>query len=91
MAPTLNDGDYILIKKPRSARAGFLKLRSIYVLHHDQFGVIVKRLTEITHNGLKFTGDNPHSTSSDRLGLVQHNQIMGRAMIAITPSGLKKL
>ncbi|CAM3791422.1 hypothetical protein LIHA111178_08925 [Litorimonas haliclonae] len=89
MSPTLVNGDYILSKKPRSQkklRAGF-----IYVLEHDRLGRLVKRLNRRDESGLWFAGDNPHSTPSEKIGVQPFDAVTGRALLAITPKGLRRL
>ena len=89
MFPTLENGDYILIKNPRSQK----KLRPgfIYVLNHDRLGRLVKRLNRLDEFGLWFSGDNPHSTPSEKIGAQPYDAITGRAILAITPKGLRRL
>lgn len=87
MSPTLKNGDYILIKKkPRSFRSGF-----IYVIMHERLGRIVKRLQSKEGESLLFEGDNPASTSSRNIGVIKPTSVVGRALFAITPKGIKRL
>jgi len=86
MEPTLSDGDYIVITKPRRVRPGF-----IYVLQHERLGRIVKRLDHIEDDRCKWSGDSLESTESDRIGLTSTDCILGQARLAITPRGLKKI
>ena len=87
MFPALMNGDYILIKnKPRSFRPGF-----IYVVMHERLGRIVKRLEKNERGLLWFKGDNPISTSSKNIGVIKPTSIVGRAFLAITPRGIKRL
>ena len=89
MSPTLENGDYILIKKTRSQK----KLRPgfIYVLNHDRLGRLVKRLNRRDASGFWFAGDNPHSTPSEKIGVQPFDAVTGRALLAITPKGLRRL
>lgn len=86
MSPTLENGDYILTFKPRTFRAGF-----IYVLNHDRMGRIVKRLSHQTEDEFWFEGDNAASSSLDKIGCVTRDQIIGHAVLRITPKGVRKL
>jgi len=86
MSPTLEDGDYILITKPRRLRPGF-----IYVLKHERLGRIVKRLSKLENEICYWSGDNAESTSPDRIGATPTTCILGRAGWRISPSGLKRL
>jgi len=78
MLPALEDGDYIVIKKPRRYASGF-----IYVIDHMDLGIIVKRLTEIDGEYLHFSGDNKASTPDALLGRVTKDRIIGRAVLRI--------
>lgn len=78
MSPTLKDGDYVLIIKPRRVRPGFL-----YVVNHSDLGWIIKRLDRIESDRYFFKGDNPNSTPSAVIGPVTKNRIIGRVMFKI--------
>jgi nickel-type superoxide dismutase maturation protease len=86
MSPALRDGDYILIKKARSLRPGF-----VVVADHPRLGRIVKRVMALDENGITLAGDNPSSTASVEIGPMQPEQLRGRAILAITPKGLQRL
>lgn len=86
MSPTLNDGDYLLTKKPRSLRPGF-----IYVVQHERLGRIVKRLDSLSETHARFRGDNPQSTSAERIGEVPLAQIKRQVWAVITPKGARRL
>lgn len=87
MSPTLDNGDYVIIKKPRAFRPGL-----IYVVNHIDFGRIIKRLERIETDGsLIFSGDNAASASSAIIAPVAPERVIGRALIAITKAGLKRL
>jgi phage repressor protein C with HTH and peptisase S24 domain len=86
MSPAVNDGEYILVKKPRSFRPGL-----IYVIEHSDLGRIVKRLKTIEGGQAVVFGDNPKSTPEAVIGPVAKERITGRAFLAITSRGLKIL
>ena len=81
MEPTLQDGDILLMRK-RPPRPG-----EIVVVDHPRFGVIVKRLTE---RGT-LTGDGEDSTDETRLGAYANCRPIGTAVMAVTPSGMRRL
>jgi nickel-type superoxide dismutase maturation protease len=86
MSPTLEDGDYVITKKPRLYQAGL-----IYVINHIDLGRIIKRLEVIKDNGFHFTGDNPKaSTPSSLIGAVQCERIVGQVIFVIGPKGPRK-
>ena len=86
MLPTLSDGDYILTKKPRSLRPGF-----IYTINHIDLGLIVKRLDSVEADNCSFTGDNLNALSETLLGSVSPDRVIGQALLVIKPSGLSRL
>lgn len=86
MSPTLFDGDYVLTKKPRSLRPGF-----IYTINHIDLGLIVKRLDQMKEDNCIFIGDNPNSLSDTVLGSVSPDRVIGQAFLVITRLGLKTL
>ena len=81
MAPTLSEGDILFLRK-RAAQTG-----EIVVIHHPRLGIITKRLLD---DG-KLSGDSPNSTSSAELGSYDPATLIGVAVVAITPSGLRRL
>ena len=87
MSPTLEDGDYIITKKPRLYRAGL-----IYVINHIDLGRIVKRLQDTKHDKCFFIGDNPKaSTPSSLIYAVDKARVVGQALYVISPKGLRKI
>jgi len=87
MSPTLEDGDYVITKKPRHYQAGL-----IYVVNHIDLGRIIKRLDGAPKNGCYiFKGDNTDSTPSSVIGSVEPSRIVGQVWFVIGKSGLKRL
>jgi len=86
MSPTLEDGDYVITKKPRLYRAGLL-----YVINHIDLGRIIKRLEHIDKDRYFFVGDNPKtSTPPSLIGAVTQNRIIGEVWLVIGPKGLRR-
>ena len=79
MSPALEDGDYVLVKKPRSMRPGF-----IYVINHIDLGMIIKRLNAEKDGRFIFSGDNPASTPDAVIAPVERDRITGRAYFRIS-------
>ena len=72
MSPTLEDGDYVITKKPRLYKAGL-----IYVINHIDLGRIIKRLQDTKHSKCFFIGDNPKaSTPSSIIGAVDKDRVI---------------
>lgn len=81
MKPTLQPGDIVLLRK-RPAYIG-----DVVVVDHVKFGIILKR---IDANG-QLIGDGPASTPSDELGPYKPSTLIGTAILAITPRGIRRL
>ena len=89
MSPTLEDGDYVLIRKPRRQRK--LTLGLIYVINHSELGRIIKRLGDMKHDRCFFIGDNPSSTPSTVIGAVESSRVIGQVILAIGKSGTRRV
>lgn len=86
MSPTLEDGDYVITKKPRLFQAGLL-----YVINHSDLGHIIKRLQDTKHHKCFFIGDNPKaSTPSSLIGAVEKDRVVGHVILVIGPKGLRR-
>jgi phage repressor protein C with HTH and peptisase S24 domain len=76
MAPNFNNSDFV-VTWPRlfsTYRTG-----DVVVVQHTTYGRIIKRIDHITATSLfALTGDNPQSTSRDKLGTVTRQQIVGK-------------
>lgn len=81
MRPTLSKGDVVVLRR-RKARTG-----DIVLVDHAKFGPNAKR---IGADG-RLIGDDPNSTSSAELGDYDPATLIGVALIAITPSGIRRL
>lgn len=86
MSPTLQNGDYVITKKPRQLQVGL-----IYVINHSDLGRIVKRLGDTKYDRCYFIGDNPTSTPSAIIGAVEKSRVIGKVTWIISKSGLKRV
>ena len=89
MSPTLEDGDYVLIRKPPRQRK--LTLGLIYVINHSELGRIIKRLGDMKHDRCFFIGDNPSSTPSTVIGAVESSRVIGQVILAVGKSGTRRV
>ena len=85
MQPAIDDGDYLITKKPRTYRAGL-----IYVIEHIDLGHIVKRLERIDGAHGYFSGDNKASTPQSLIGKVELSRIRAQVIYVVGPSGLRR-
>ena len=86
MSPTLLDGEYVVTKKPRSIRPGF-----IYVIDHVDLGRIIKRLERIEKERYFFTGDGADSVPQNILATVTSDRLVAEVRLKIGPSGIKRV
>jgi len=81
MTPTLSAGDVLLLRRRQAVKG------DVVVVSHDRYGTIVKRIDDDGN----LSGDGPESTSEDDLGRYETATLIGIAVLAITPSGLRRL
>ncbi len=86
MSPIINDGDIMLVIKPRTLRAGL-----VYIVNHPELGRIVKRLDRIENNKYFFVGENNNSTPPTLISPVTAGRIIGLVMLALGKYGLRRL
>ena len=87
MAPTLQDGDYVVTWPARTYVVG-----RVYLINHSDLGLIIKRLERETSDGrLIFAGDNPVSNSGDILGRIKKTRVRSRALLKISSGKLGRL
>jgi len=77
MLPVLTDGEIVMCKKikPAALRSGLLCL-----VNHADLGLIIKRLGERDGDRWTLVGDNPASTPSAVMGLVEADRITHRIL-----------
>lgn len=81
MAPWARAGDYLLLGRfaARHARPG-----RVVVVDHAELGTIVKRIDRVDeHGGLLLAGDASASSSSESLGVVPGERVIGRVLLRI--------
>ena len=87
MAPTLQDGDYVLTRPVRTYDVG-----RVFIIDHSDLGLIIKRLEREAPDGrLIFAGDNPVSNSGNILGTIEKARVKTRAFLKISRKGIKRL
>lgn len=85
MQPAIDNGDYLITKKPRLIKAGL-----IYIIDHIDLGRIVKRLERVEGSHAYFTGDNEASTPQSLIGKVELARIKAQVIYIIGPSGMRR-
>lgn len=88
MVPTLMDGDYVLARRIEGPPAP----RMVVLIDHPRLGLIVKRIETLDEDGtVRVYGDNPFSTSPEKIGALAPDTIRARAHWRIAPKGISRL
>jgi hypothetical protein len=81
MTPTLYQGDYVLCLTWSLFR---FRHSQVVVVNHPKYQTIIKRIKRVSYNrGYWLVGDNPQSTSSQELGFVTQENIVGLVLLKI--------
>ncbi len=90
MFPTLHHGDFLFIApiclfRPGSRYGSGCRVGNIVVARHQKFGLIVKRVADVTQEGVILEGDNVEaSTTAENIGLVPFSAVVGRGIKVIS-------
>lgn len=81
MSPTFHQGDYVLCL---TWPIFWLRKSQVVVVNHPRYQTIIKRIKYIScTRGYWLAGDDPQSTSSNKLGFVAHEDIAGLVLLKI--------
>jgi len=80
MLPHLDDGDYVIV-----SRWGInISIGNVVVVEHPIYHRIIKRVVEVCPNGkLWLSGENKQSVSSEQIGWVQPETVIGKVLFRI--------
>ncbi len=88
MAPTLKDGDFVTAR-PFDHK---ISVGDVVVIEHPKLGKIVKRVSSFNEKGqFKVSGDNPTSTSSEKIGAIESSQISQIICYRVNPYSLSRI
>lgn len=81
MAPTYQEGDYVLVAN-FSALIRWLNKGDVVVFNHPEYGLMIKAVGEVNPVQGTFTvlGTHPDSVDSRRFGPVQKEQLAGKVI-----------
>ena len=80
MEPMLTDGSFALFRRAKAVEQG-----DVILVDHEEFGLIVKQAAKVSPEGkIALIGISPESTSSQRLGCVEFDRVIGK-MVARIP------
>lgn len=80
MAPALPTGSYGVFRRRPVYRQG-----DTVLVEHPVYGRIVKNIRAIGPDGVWLEGLNSFSVSSEAMGMVPHDKIVGKLQLAIKP------
>jgi len=84
MAPHFLPDAFVISISRRLTR---LKVGDVVVANHPRYKRIIKRIAAIDPQGrVQLSGDNPASTSQEKLGWLLPSQIIGRVIYQIKPT-----
>ena len=84
MDPLLNPDSYILTIKNRP------ELKKIFVISHKKYGKLIKKLVKIDNEeNFWFKGENNSSISTEKIGPIKLNQILGKVVLSVSKDTLK--
>src|SRR5512145_780596 len=80
MTPEFSEGDFVLVAKIPfflSVRAG-----DVVVFHHPPYGMLIKRVQEISPDGQELTvwGTNSNSIDSRTFGAIDFKEVLGKVI-----------
>lgn len=83
MAPNYNPDDFVVSFGRRNKQ---YRINDVVVVEHPVYGRIIKRVVGIDSGKLLLAGDNPASTSSNQLGWLTKDQVIGKVIWHIEAS-----
>jgi len=79
MSPRIPNDSYVLVDSFWTTM--FLKPNQSVLFRHREFGLIVKTIAAIDHNGFIWSkGENDQSVSIEQIGPVSKNDIIGKVV-----------
>lgn len=78
MEPMLHPDSFALFRPTRRVRQG-----DIVLVDHAEFGLIVKQVDRIAGGHFRLTGLSPLSTTTDRMGPVPADRVLGRHVLTL--------
>lgn len=83
MSPTIPSGTYVLSK---SFWLSKLIQGDIVIVKHDKYQTIVKRIKDIQNDQFYLVGDNTMSTTSEEMGWVSRQNLIGKVIWIVSKS-----
>ena len=79
MKPLINNDSFVLTKKMKP------ELNKLFVINHLKYGKMIKKLVKIDNERKYwFTGENFSSVTTDNIGPINLEQILGRVIISFS-------
>ena len=89
MSPKIPHDSYVLVDSFWTTN--FLKANQSILFRHREYGLIVKTIAAIDHNGLVWSkGENENSVSIEQIGPVSKEDIIGKVVCVFKNKGVAK-
>ncbi len=83
MSPSLDHNDYVVITHWYTK----LAIGDLVLAEHPKFGIIIKRVLKLESHGVWLVGDNTSvSTSTEKMGLLPFQDILGKVLWHVRPN-----
>ena len=84
MAPVIADGSFVFVKT--KLKKGKIQFGHKLIIRHKRYGHIIKTVEFIDRNGVIWCrGENPLSVTTEQIGPISIEQILGRVLFSISP------
>ena len=81
MLPELSSGDFVIASRFYLS----IKNNDLLIVNHPVYGIIVKRVIEYhPQNGYRLRGDHTSSVSSEQMGWLSQENIVGKIFFSVT-------
>lgn len=86
MSPSFLPDSYVL-----SVSHPFQKLKKndVILVNHPTYGKMIKRILNISPDGILLVGDNPMSVTTEQMGLIQKSDVLGKVIWHVNPPASK--
>lgn len=78
MEPALQEDSFAVFWRSKNPQAG-----DVVLADHPEFGRIIKTVVAVDNGQLSLAGTSPESTSTERLGLIGKERVLGRLIFKV--------
>ncbi len=81
MEPHYHNGDFVIVGKMRWFP---IRIGQAVVFWSPSLGFLIKKLIQVSDDGFYVEGTNPQSLTSQQIGLIPHQDMLGRVLFQIS-------